>query len=120
LSDTSTAPGLVVTITPLFDVTDGDYKLKSFNFKGFTPPCRGAELGINIILAANATAHANATFQCVKTISNTVIPTDVVKFESGSNECTKYSGWGGANGTTLDIGTIVASDLARINLIVTG
>jgi hypothetical protein len=54
-------------------------------------------------------------------ISNTVTPTDIVKFESGTTtECTKYSGWGGANGDPLDIGIIVASDLARINLIVTG
>jgi hypothetical protein len=119
LSDTSTAPGLVVTITPLFDPADGNYKLKSFNFTGFTPPCRGAQLGINIVLASNATANANATFQCVKTISNSVVPADVVKFESGSNECTKYSGTWGTSGV-LDIGTVVASDLARINLIVTG
>jgi hypothetical protein len=120
LSDTSTAPGLVVTITPLFDTADENYKLKSFNFSGFTPACRGALLGINIILASNASANANATFQCAKTIPNTVIPTDIVKFESGSNECTKYSGWGGSNGSVLDIGIIVASDLARISLIVTG
>jgi hypothetical protein len=121
LSDTSTAPGLDVSITPLFDATDGTYRLKSFNFKGFTPPCRGAQLGINIVLAANATAHPNATFQCVKLIPNSVIPTDIVKFESGiTSECTKYSGWGGANGDPLDIGIIVASDLARINLIVSG
>jgi len=121
LSDTSTAPGLDVTITPLFDASDGSYRLKSFNFKGFTPPCRGAQLGINIVLAANASAHANATFQCVKLIPNTVTPTDIVKFESGiTTECTKYSGWGGENGDPLDIGIIVASDLARINLIVSG
>ena len=120
LSDTSTAPGLVVTITPLFDIADENYKLKSFNFSGFTPACRGALLGINIILASNASANANATFQCAKTIPNTVIPTDIVKFESGSSECTKYSGWGGSNGSVLDIGIIVASDLARISLIVTG
>jgi hypothetical protein len=120
LSDTSTAPGLDVTITPIFDPADQNYKLKSFNFKGFTSACRGAQLGINIIIAANASANANATFQCVKTLSNTVVSTDIVKFESGSSECTKFSGWGGANGSVLDIGTIVASDLARINLIVTG
>jgi hypothetical protein len=94
--------------------------LKSFNFKGFTSACRGAQLGINIIIAANASANANATFQCVKTLSNTVVSTDIVKFESGSSECTKFSGWGGADGNVLDIGTIRASDLARINLIVTG
>jgi len=121
LSDTSTAPGLDVSITPLFDATDGTYRLKSFNFKGFTPPCRGAQLGINIVLAANASSHPNATFQCIKLIPNSVIPTDIVKFESGiTSECTKYSGWGGANGDPLDIGIIVASDLARINLIVSG
>jgi hypothetical protein len=77
-------------------------------------------LGINIILASNASANANATFQCATTIPNTVIPTDIVKFESCSSECTKYSGWGGSNGSVLDIGIIVASDLARISLIVTG
>ena len=120
LSDTSTAPGLNVTITPLFDGAAENYKLKSFNFSGFTAACRGAALGINIILASNASANANATFQCAKTIPNNVVTADVVKFESGSNECTKYSGWGGSNGSVLDIGTIVASDLARINLIVTG
>jgi hypothetical protein len=119
LSDTSTAPGLDVTVTPLFDPTDQNYKLKSFNFKGFTSACRGAQLGINVILASNASANANATFQCAKTLSNTVTSTDIVKFEAGSNECTKFSGTWGSSGV-IDIGTIVASDLARINLIVTG
>jgi len=119
LSDTSTAPGLIVTITPIFDTATENYKLKSFNFSGFTPACRGALLGMNIILASNASANANATFQCAKTIPNDVIPTDVVKFESGSSGCTKYSGWD-VNGGALDIGIIVASDLARISLIVTG
>ena len=123
LSDTSTAPGLNVTITPIFDAASESYKLKSFNFSGFTAACRGAALGINIILASNASANANATFQCNKVIPNNVVTTDVVKFERGilsPSECTKYSGWGGSNGGDLDIGTIVASDLARINLIVTG
>jgi hypothetical protein len=121
LSDTSTAPGLSVTITPIFDSVDNLYKLKSFNFVGFTTACRGAQLGINILLASNASANPNALFQCVQTLSNTVTSTDVVKFESGNlSYCTKYSGWGGATGNPLDIGTIVASDLARINLIVSG
>lgn len=121
LSDTSTAPGLNVTITPIFDNANENYKLKSFNFSGFTSACRGAALGINIILASNASANANATFQCNKVIPNNVVTADIVKFESGiTTECTKYSGWGGSNGSGLDIGTIVASDLARINLIVTG
>ncbi len=121
LSDTSTAANLNVTITPLFDATDGMYKLKSFNFAGFTAACRGAQFGINITLASNASANANAVFQCTQTLSNTVTSTDIVKFESGNlTYCTKYSGWGGATGNSLDIGTIVASDLARINLIVSG
>jgi hypothetical protein len=123
LSDTSTAPGLVVTITPLFDPADGNYKLKSFNLSGFTAACRGAALGINVILASNASANANATFQCNKLVPNNVITTDVVKFERGilsPSECVKFSGWGASDGGDLDIGTLVASDLARINLIVTG
>jgi hypothetical protein len=123
LSDTSTAPGLNVTITPIFDTSDEKFKLKSFNFSGFTAACRGAALGINIILASNASANANATFQCAKTIPNDVVTADVVRIESGiltPSVCTKYSGWGASNGADLDIGTIVASDLARINLIVTG
>jgi hypothetical protein len=121
LSDTSTAPGLNVSITPIFDSGDGLYKLKSFNFTGFTASCRGAQFGINIVLASNASANPNAVFQCIQTLSNTVTVTDTVKFEAGNlSYCTKYSGWGGANGNPLDIGNIIASDLARINLIVSG
>jgi hypothetical protein len=121
LSDTSTVPGLDVTITPLFNSATEKYMLKSFNFVGFTSACANARLGINILLAADASSNANATFSCIKNLPDPISVSSIVKFEGGiTSECTKDSGWGGSDGSPLDIGTIVASDLARINLIVTG
>jgi hypothetical protein len=125
LSDTSTAPGLDVTITPYFDSAAERYKISSINFSGFTSPCRGATLQIVIKLASDATSNANAEFEC----TYAPLPSDrtspfAVSFikgtlGEGSRKCTKYSGTWGSSGE-LDIGTITASDLAKINLIVTG
>jgi len=121
LNDTSTAPSLGVTISPYFDSVSGKYKLSSINLSGFTAACRGASVQINIKLASDATSNANAEFECTYSPlpSNLTAPF-AVSFNRGTPyKCrTSFGTWG--VGTDLDLGTIVASDLAKINLIVTG
>jgi hypothetical protein len=119
LSDTSTAPGLDVTIDTRFDPATEKYMIAAINLKGFTSACRGVLVGINMVLASNASAHPNAVFQCTKTLPANFTAPYTYSFVSGGADCTKYSGSWGSSGT-LDLGTVVASDLARINLIVSG
>lgn len=119
LSDTSTAPGLDVTIDTRFDSTTEKYMIAAINLKGFTASCRGVLVGINMVLASNASANANAVFQCTKTLPSNFTAPYTYSFLSGTNDCTKYSGSWGTSGV-LNLGTVVASDLARINLIVSG
>jgi hypothetical protein len=119
LSDTSTAPGLDVTIDTRFDSVTEKYMIAAINLKGFTAACRGVSVGINMVLAANASSHPNAVFQCTKTLPSNFTAPYTYSFASGGTDCTKYSGTWGSSGS-LDLGTVVASDLARINLIVSG
>jgi curved DNA-binding protein CbpA len=119
LNDTATAPGLDVTIDTRFDVATERYTIAAINLKGFPSSCRGVLVGINMVLASNATSHPNAVFQCTKTLPSNFTAPYTYSFTSGSTDCTKYSGSWGSSGT-LDLGTVVASDLARINLIVSG
>lgn len=119
LNDTATAPGLDVTIDTHFDPTTEKYTIAAINLKGFTAACRGVLVGINMVLASNASSHPNAVFQCTKTLPSNFTAPYTYSFTSGSTDCTKYSGsWG--NSGTLDLANVVASDLARINLIVSG
>jgi hypothetical protein len=119
LSDTSTAPGLDVTIDTRFDSTTEKYMIAAINLKGFTASCRGVLVGINMVLASNASSNPNAVFQCTKTLPANFTAPYTYSFLSGTNDCTKYSGSWGTSGV-LNLGTVVASDLARINLIVSG
>lgn len=122
LSDTATAPGLDVTITPYYDSAVEKYKISSINFAGFTTACKGARLQINVKLAADAVSNANAEFECTfTTLPSNLTPPFSVAFSrlDSPTKCRKTAGSWGTSGD-LDLGSIVASDLARIALIVSG
>lgn len=127
LSDTSTVPNLSVTMDTQFDVNSKIYTLKRINISGFTSACYGVTVGVNIIMSSTA-IPANAIFQCIGRLPNSLSVNDIFSFTSSANAfttgvnlgCTKYSGWGADNGTVLNIETIDASKLERISLIVSG
>jgi hypothetical protein len=119
LSDTATAPGLDVTIDTRFDSVSQKYMIAAINLKGFTSACRNVSVGINMVLASNASVHPNAVFQCIATLPANFTAPYTHSFVSGGTGCTKYSGSWGSSGD-LDLGDVVASDLAKINLIVSG
>ncbi len=120
LSDTATAPNLNVTMSTRFDATTEKYMLSAINISGFTSACYGVSVGVNIIMSSTA-SPANAVFQCIRTLPNPFTAPYGFSFVTGLSEgCTKYSGWGGSNGSNLDIADIDASELRKISLIVSG
>jgi hypothetical protein len=120
LSDLSITPGLDITIKPKFNLVNKQYVVERINLIGFPAQCRGVEVGINVTLASDAQPFAEAIFECLATLpSNFTAPYthSFLSLSSGS-QCQKVSGWGDTN--ALDLGTVVASDLEKIYLIVSG
>jgi len=87
---------------------------------GFPAQCRGVEVGINVTLASDAETFPNAVFECLATLPDNFTAPYTHSFLSRSSEsqCQKVSGWEDTN--ALDLGTVVASHLAKIYLIVSG
>ena len=114
LSDLSITPGLDITIKPKFNLVNKEYVIERINLIGFPAQCRGVEVGINVTLASEA------IFECLATLPNNFTAPYTHSFLSLSSgsECRKVSGWEDTN--ALDLGTVVASDLEKIYLIVSG
>jgi hypothetical protein len=106
LSDLTKSAGLDITITPFFSsLVPKGYKVRTINLKGFTPSCKGNLLQVNIELSSGE------TFECETTIPDPVALTDLVRLNASG--CKN-------DGDTSRLDRILASELARIYLVVSG
>jgi len=107
LADLTASAGLDVSITPFFSSTaPKGYKVRSIDLKGFTPSCRGNVLQLNIELVSGE------NFECTRVIPSNVVLADVVKLDRTSSSCTRE------NGNSFNLETLLASELARVYLVV--
>jgi hypothetical protein len=106
LSDLTKSAGLDITITPFFSSNaPKGYKARTINLKGFTPSCKGNLLQVNIELSSGE------TFECETSIPDPVALTDFVRLNASA--CKN-------DGDTSRLDRILASELARIYLVVSG